>query len=288
MLFHQVRSVAARRWPVGAALLAVLCCLLGAAASADSLEDIESCVASNLPERSSAVRFELRSQHRDGFESQHEGRIYWRRSAQGGEESLICLEEPPSVRGLAYLFLQTDSGVAVWGYLPEKQRVLRIHASAAAKRARIGRTAISYDDLRYLPINLSDAESEEISDSVVADREVFVVRLALPPGGDSPYARVVSFIDRESCVALRTEFYETADKLLKVLTVDPGKIRRTGGIRLAEALRIEDLKNEVVTELKVVQVEVDPELPDRMFVPTRLDRNRCSGTLAGVQPPSGD
>jgi len=163
----------------------------------------------------------------------------------------------------------------VWGYLPEKQRVLRIHASAAAKRARIGRTAISYDDLRYLPINLSDAEPEEVSDSLVADREVFVVRLSLAPGGDSPYARIISFIDQESCVALRTEFYETPDKLLKILTVDPGKIRRTGGIRLAQSMTIEDLKNEVVTELKVVQVEVDPDLPDRMFVPTRLDRNRC-------------
>jgi hypothetical protein len=76
-------------------------------------------------------------------------------------------------------------------------------------------------------------------------------------------------------VALRTEFYETADNLLKVLSVDPGDIRRTGGIRLAHSMTIEDLKNEVVTELKVVQVEIDPELPERMFAPTRLDRNRC-------------
>jgi hypothetical protein len=275
MLFHGVRPVAARRWPVEAALVAVLCWLLGGAALAESLEDVEACVASNFPKKSSAVSFELRSRHRDGFESKHAGRTYWRRSAQGRTESLICMEQPPSVRGLAYLALQDDSGVAVWGYLPEKQRVLRIHASAAAKRARIGRTAISYDDLRYLPINLSGAEPEKISNALVADREVFVVRLSLPPGGDSPYARVVAFVDRESCVALRTELYETADKLLKILTVDPGEIRRTGGIRLAHSMTIEDLKNEVVTELKVLQVEVDPELPDPMFLPTRLDRNRC-------------
>jgi hypothetical protein len=262
-------------WPVAAALVAVMAWLLGGAASADSLEDVESCVASNFPKKSSAVTFELRSRHRDGFESRHEGRTYWRRSAQGRTESLICMEQPPAVRGLAYLVLQDDSEVAVWGYLPEKQRVLRIHASAAAKRARIGRTAISYHDLRYLPINLSGAEPEGVSDSLVADREVFVVRLSLPPGGDSPYARVISFIDQESCVPLRTEFYETADRLLKILTVDPGKVRPTGGIRLAHSMTIEDLKNEVVTELKAVQVEVDPDLPDRMFAPTRLDRNRC-------------
>jgi hypothetical protein len=252
-----------------------MCWLLGGAASAGSWEDVESCLASNLPKKSSAVTVELRSRHRDGFESKHEARIYGRRAAQGRTESLICMERPPTVRGLAYLVLQDDSKVAVWGYLPEKQRVLRIHASAAAKRARIGRTAISYDDLRYLPINLSSAEPGEISDSLVADRKVSVARLSLPPGGDSPYARVISFIDQESCVPLRTEFYETADKLLKILTVDPGKIRRTGGIRLAHSMTIEDLENEVVTELQVVQVEIDPDLPDQMFVPTRLHRNQC-------------
>jgi hypothetical protein len=252
-----------------------MCWLLGGAASADSFEDIRSCLASNFPKKSSSLGFELRSRHRDGFESKHKGRVYWRRSAQGRAESLICMEQPPSVRGLAYLVLQGDSDVAVWGYLPEKHRVLRIHASAAAKRSRIGRTAISYDDLRYLPINLSGAEPEAISDSLVAGRKVSVVRLSLPPGEDSPYARVISFIDQESCVPLRTEFYETADKLLKVLTVDPGKIRRTGGIRMAHSMTIEDLKNEVVTELRVVRVQIDPDLPDQMFVPTRLDRNQC-------------
>ncbi len=261
MLLQGVRSVAARWWPVGAAMLAVVCWLLGGAASADSLEDIESCVAGNFPKKSSAVAFELKSRHRDGFESTHEGRSYWRRAAEGRTESLICMEEPPSVRGLAYLVLQGDAEAAVWGYLPEKQRVLRIHASAAAKRARIGRTAISYHDLRYLPINLSGAEPEGVSDSLVAGHEVFVVRLSLPPGGDSPYARVVAFIDQESCIPLKTEFYETADALLKILTVDPGKIRRTGEIHLAHSMTIEDLKNEVVTELKVVEIEIDPDLP---------------------------
>ena len=63
--------------------------------------------------------------------------------------------------------------------------------------------------------------------------------------------------------------------MLKILTVDPGKIRRTGGIRVADSMTIEDLKNEVVTELQVGQVQIDVDLPDRMFVPSRLDRNQC-------------
>ncbi len=71
MLFHGVRPVAATRWPVEAALVAVMCWLLGGAASADSFEDIRSCLASNFPKKSSSLGFELRSRHRDGFESKH-------------------------------------------------------------------------------------------------------------------------------------------------------------------------------------------------------------------------
>jgi hypothetical protein len=275
MLFRGVRLVAATRWPVEAVLVALTCWLLAGAASAASLEDVESCLASNVPKKSSAVAIKLRSRHRGGFESEHEGRIYWERSAGGRAETLICLEQPPAVRGLAYLVVEEDTGVAVWGYLPEKHRVLQIHASVAARRARIARTAISYDDLRYLPFNLTGAEPEEISDSVVAERKVSVIRLSLPPGENPPYARVISFIDQESCLPLRTEFYETAHKLLKILTVDPGEIRRTGGIRLAHSMTIEDLRNEVITELQVEQVQIDLDLPDRMFVPARLDRNQC-------------
>ena len=254
---------------------AVGCWLVAGAGSAASLEEIQACLASNIPKTSSSLTVKLHSRHRGGGESRHEGSIRWRRSAEGRSETLICMVYPPAVRGLAYLILASDSDLNLWGYLPEKERVIQIHARGAARRARIARTAIGYDDLRYLPMNLSRAEPREPRDSLVGDRRVAVVELSLPPGEDPVYERIVSFVDRESCVPLRTEFYDTADQLLKVATADPGSIHREGEIHVARSLSLEDLKNEVRTELRIERIQVDPALPDDMFVPNHLRRNVC-------------
>ncbi len=254
---------------------AVGCWLVAGAGSAASLEEIQTCLAANIPKQSSSLTVTLQSRHRGGGESGHEGSIHWRRSPEGRSETLICMTSPPAVRGLAYLILASDSEVNLWGYLPEKERVTQIHARGAARRARIARTAIGYDDLRYLPVNLSRAEPREPRDSLVGDRRVAVVELTLPPGEDPAYERIMSYIDQETCGPLRTEFYETADRLLKIATVDPETIHREGKIHVARSLTVEDLKNEVRTELRVERIRIDAKLPDEMFVPNHLRRNVC-------------
>ncbi len=267
--------IRAMRWPAEAVLGVFTWGMLAGTAAAASLEEIESCLAANVPNKSSALTVKLRSRQVDGFDSKHQARIY-ARSRQGRAQTLLCMAEPLDVRGLAYLLLEGESGVAVWGYLPEKHRVLQIHASTAARRARIARTAISYDDLRYLPINVSGAEPGEVTESTIDKRKVSVVGLAPPPGEDSLYARIVAFIDQETCVPLRIEFYETADKLLKILKADPAAIRRTGGIRMAHSMTIQDLKQKVVTALRVEKAKIDEDLPDSIFAPNQLQRNHCN------------
>lgn len=134
---------------------------------------------------------------------------------------------------------------------------MQIHASTAARRARIARTAISYDDLRYLPINVSSAEPGEVTDSVIDGRKVSVIELSPPPGADLLYARTIASIDQEICIPLRIECYGTNDKLQKIVRADPAQIRRTGGIRLAHSTTIQDLKQKVVTVLRVDNAQID-------------------------------
>jgi hypothetical protein len=249
--------------------------LLAGAATAASLEEIQACLAANAPKHSSALTVKLSSSRREGAESKLEARIFWRRSPEGLSESLICMSNPPVVRGLAYLISEGESRASLWSYLPELGRVTQIHASEATRRARIGRTAISSDDLRYLPLNLGAAEVLEATDRLVGDRKVSVVRLSLPPGESVSYDKVVAYIDDESCVPLRTEFYESGERLLKVVQADPKSITREGGINVARSLRVEDRKNEVRTAVRVERIEIDGALEDEMFVPSSLQRNVC-------------
>ena len=94
-------------------------------------------------------------------------------------------------------------------------------------------------------------------------------------GEDPLYARITAYIDQETCVPLRIEFYKAADKLLKILEADPAKIQRTGNIRMAHAMTIQDLKQKVVTALRVEKAEIDKDLPDSIFSPNQLQRNHC-------------
>jgi hypothetical protein len=258
------------------AALACCCLLVPAGASAESLETVQACLAANAPTKSAALAIQLASEHRGGGTSKHEGAIRWKRGEDGHSRTLICMRNPPPLRGLAYLIHETDDDVNLWGYLPEEERVNRIHASGAARRARIARTAISYDDLRYLPLNMSSVQSGQPRDARIGDRAVWEVDLSLPPGEDSVYDRIVSFIDPDRCVPLRTEFYGPADELLKAVTTDPNSIEQTNGIYVAHRMRIEDRKNEVQTDLRVEKIEIDGEIPDRTFAPNRLGRNACS------------
>jgi hypothetical protein len=243
------------------------CCALGGASHAASLEELQTCLAANVPGQSSVAEVKLESRASSGWKATHEGRIYWRRGADGLSQMLICMEAPRDIRGLAYLIHQRESGESVWVFLPEEGRSLRLTTRDAARRAHIARTAISYEDLRYLPVNLSRAESEPVSEGRIDDRPVLIVPLALPPGGESLYERILGFIDPGSCVPLRIEFFEGGGDPRKIATADPATIAAASGAALARSFTIEDRKRAVRTEMQVERFEVDPEVPEHLFSP---------------------
>ncbi len=258
------------------ALALVGSALLSGVAHAATLEEIRACLAANVPKKSSALSLKLLSLDRAQREYAHQGRVYWSRSSEGISRTLVCMTSPRDIRGLAYLIHERESGQTVWAYLPEEERVLRINPREAASRGRIARTAISYEDLRYLPLNLSAAQGEQTSDTKIGDRPVSVVLLSLAPGTGSLYDRVVSFVDQQTCVPLKIEQYALGGKLRKVTTANPDTIIREGATSLARSLKIEDLKRGVETEILIEKVQIDADLPERLFTPSYLKRGRCA------------
>ncbi len=263
-----------RRWLRQIPLAVVAGSALSAANAAPPIEDLRACMASNVPERSSALTLKLESRRRAGASYVHQARLYWRRSADGLSQTLLCVTAPRDVEGLAYLVHEGESARAVWAYLPEEERVLRINPRAAASRARIGRTAVSYEDLRYAPLNLGEPEPGESSESRIGDRPVSIVRLSSPAGESPLYDRVLSFVDQGSCVPLKIELYKGGE-LRKLVTVDSASIRRVGGIWQARSMKVRDLEQDVETDILVERIDVDTELPDRIFSPSYLKRGHC-------------
>ena len=257
--------------------LALALGLVPAGAQAASLDELRACLAENVPSRSSALDVALATRDRAGNESGQRARVLWKRSSEGDSRSLVCMTDPPALSGLAYLVVERPEGNRIYGYLPDEERVLRMHPRHAASQARIARTAITQEDLRYFPVNLSGVEAEDPAGNIlIGGRPVTAVRLVLPPRDLGSYARVVAYIDDETCVPLKIEFYVEGDELRKTVTARAETIAREGGIHLARSLRITDVKHGIATGLRVESIDVDPELPEALFTEAHLERGGCA------------
>jgi len=260
-----------RRFPF--LLLGALALCPGDSAQSQGVDEIEACFRANMPEKTSVQTVKLRSTDRGGGQRTLEAKLYWKRTPEGFSRTLIEIEAPPSDSGSAYLWLERKTGEDMFVYLPELQRVRRIHPRTAAG-ALFG-TDFSYDNVKqFQKISQEGASAERLPDATLEGREVAVVR-SFPAGkeGSPPlYESIVYFVDRESCIPLKIEFYGAKATLRKIARVDPASITREGEGWVARSVSIRDLGNETESELIVEKIELDAEVSDKVFSVQRLER----------------
>jgi hypothetical protein len=246
---------------------------VGAAQPAlDSPEEIRACMARNLPERTTVQTLELESRDRAGSTRTLGVRLYWKRAVAGQPRVLLRVDSPPDLKGAGYVLIDRDGSEEMFTYLPSVQKVRRITSTMAS--SQLWGTDFTYEDVKQLQGIVRRGESERLPDAAVDGRPVRV--LALRPAADaqSAYRRIVWHVDAETCVALRTEFFEAGDLPRKVLRVEPESLAREGERWLARELAMADDRSGTATRLKVLRVENDVPLADSLFNPNLLPRGR--------------
>jgi hypothetical protein len=88
------------------------------------------------------------------------------------------------------------------------------------------------------------------------------------------YHHLIYYVDAETCIPLRIEFFEPADSLRKVLTTEAESIVRSGETWVAKDVTMEDLRNETRSKLRVKDIEIDAEMKGRLFRVSYLEQ-RC-------------
>jgi hypothetical protein len=222
---------------------------------------IEACLRRNLPQRSSVQSVRFQSKDRTGSTRTLSGTAYWKRWEGELSRSLIRIEFPPDLRGSAYLLIERPQTVDVFVYLPEYQKVRRI-TSRALSGSLFG-TDFSYEDMRRLRHLFEAAAVEPRPDSEWAGRATHVV--ALKPPAESEYGEVRAWIDTATCVPLKLELYARSGSLAKELTVDPSSLAQHGAVWAAHAVLLRDLQEQTETRVDLGKLEVDAEVPDRLF-----------------------
>lgn len=242
----------------------------GLAPAEGGVEEVEKCVRANAPESTSIQTGELVSLGRSGADRKQEAKIYWKRSPEGLSRVFMEIEAPSDLRGSSYLLLQKEGRNDMFVYLPSLKKVRRI-SSRTISGSLFG-TDFSYEDMERLQTLGSTQHSERQPDAELDGRPVYVVSSSPDPETGSAYEKVVSFVDRETCVPLKIEFYESGGSLRKVMTADPAKLHQAGHMWVPMNLRMKDLKRESESKLAIEEVEIDVEIPDRRFSQGQMGR----------------
>jgi hypothetical protein len=257
---------------IGAAALGLWAWTWAGAVQADAAGDkVLDCMRANIPTAVQIREVELTSTDRNGADRLLVGKVYATRE-DGRIRVLMRISRPRDLDGASYLMREGDGTRKdeIFMYLPAIQRVRKI-SGATVDSSLLG-TDFSYQDMKQLLAAFGDTRPALEKPAKVGERLADVLRLDAEAGAPARYSRVLTYVDRQSCVVTRAEFHE-AGVLRKELTVAPESLKRADGHWYPSDVLMRDVKEGTRTRLKVTGVSgVGDELPARLFDPTSFWR----------------
>jgi outer membrane lipoprotein-sorting protein len=227
---------------------------------------IEACIKQNLPKTTSVQSIELRARDRSHYESVLQADVYLKRSDEENARLLMHFREPVDIRSARFLIVQKQPQNDMYIYMPGLFKVRRITSKNVS--SSVMGTDFSYEDFERLHGVLADLRASQLPDEILDGRPVYVLESV--PDKNSGYTRVAIYIDKESCIALKIDFYEGNQSLRKQMTVDPENLQKREGIWYPAELLMKDFRDKTETRLKVTNLDLGVELPDDLFDETLL------------------
>jgi hypothetical protein len=225
-------------------------------------EAVQACARRNLPSTTAEQEIVLEREDRTGKGQRIEARGFWKRK---GDRSrfLVRVEAPPDLRDSAFLLLERDGASDMFTYVPELRTVRRITARTLS--GSLFGTDFSYEDMQQLQSTASNGEVARLPDATVDGRKAYVLSGKPARESGSAYEKIVSYVDAETCVTLKTELFAKGDRPSKVILAPADKIEKDGEIYRPGLIVVDDLDEQSRTRLTVVKARYDVDLSDRLF-----------------------
>lgn len=247
-----------------ARLAALLLAMVPVLAFADDpLDTVLSCMRANIPRSVQIKEVELTAVDRVGSTRVLRGRLYGQREDQQLRTSLK-IEAPPDLAGAAYLLREKADGDEMYMYVPALQRVRRI--TGTGTDGALWGTDLSYGDIKQINNAFSAGGGAVEGEGELDGRAVHVLTLTPDPAESSRYAGMKVWVDRQTCVSLRADFYE-GGSVRKRWSVDPTSLTRAGEHWYAGKATMSDLVEGTKTSLRVLGLRSDVDLAGRYFNP---------------------
>jgi len=247
--------------------------LLGAVAARAELqtaEQIDACFRANYPKDTSVQTVSMSSKDRIGAITTSRAKLYWQKFEDGYSRVMMRFFKPAELRNAGLLMVEKKDRNDMFIYLPELGRVKRVTSHMTS--ASMFGTDFSYEEFERLQGIAEHSPSERLPDDTVEGRATYVILVRPRPEEESAYERIQAWIDKDTCVVLRAEFYERGDDPRKVMTADPATLTQAKEVWFAREILMHDKRDETETTLLVEEAEIGGKIPRKVFSQKELEQ----------------
>jgi hypothetical protein len=218
-----------------------------------------------FPGRDYRARFAIVIREPDGTQLRRKGTTF-RQSRDGGlADRLFVIRAPDHLRDLALLSQdRAREPAAQWLYIPAYRRARRVAVHAAGD-GFVG-SNFTYADLGRVRI---EAGTHRVKGTTELRGRPCIVIESTTTDPTLPYARLVSTLDRESALPLRTEYHDATGRLTRVGTVD--EIVAIGGWPTPVTLSMRDEATGGQSTIRLDDIRYDEGLDADLFTVSHLE-----------------
>lgn len=250
--------------------LALATLLFGAAPSGAEMSAEEIMKESHLKQyyaaQSGRANVEMTIMNKKGKERKREFVIIRKDMEDGGDQRFfVYFQAPGDVRRMSFLAWKNPHGEdARWIYVPAIDLTRQI--SARDKFSSFAGSDFTYEDVsgRHWAEDTHASKGEETVDG----RAAYLIESVPAEGKDSSYNRRLTWIDKETLLPIKSEYYGKKDALERLYEITA--TAEFAGHPTVTAQRMTDVKKKSTSTVVFSAIEYDLEVDDKIFTEGRL------------------
>jgi hypothetical protein len=239
----------------------------------DPVQVVRDCMKRNIPKRSSSQTLHFVYKDRTGGERECKGKAREIRAKDDLRRARLCITEPDDMRDTELLSIEASGRAPdTHLYLPATRSVKRITGEGMG--GSVCGSDVSYEDLQRLSQLDRPENHERLPDGEVEGHPVFVLVSRPVDSKESAYTKVTSYVDKKTCVVIKSESFQAGERPRKVMTAKPDELLESNGIHAPAHVVVRDLRDETSTTVTASDLEVDGEIDEKSFELSRLGKRK--------------
>ena len=182
---------------------------------------------------------------------------------KGDDNTFVKFLTPANVKGTGFLSLNDND----WLYLPVLRKVRRI--ATKDKGGSFMGSDFSYDDVGSMSL-IEDYNARLLTTEKYKKRDCYVLELIPKNSSEVTYSKQKQWIDKENFYSFKTEYYDLHGDLLKILY--SSNIEKINGFWVTKLNEMQNVRKGSKTIIVTKEIQVNPEIPDKMFTIRQLEK----------------